>query len=61
MQRFHRAMSLTLLVLASVILVTELFRAPGQLSRLVVIVLLALFFFIVIRIRTELFEATNGR
>lgn len=35
MQRFHRAMSLTLLLLASVILVTEMLRAGGLYPRLV--------------------------
>jgi hypothetical protein len=35
MQRFHRAMSLTLLLLASAMLVTELLRADGLYPRLV--------------------------
>lgn len=43
MQRFHRAMSLTLLLLASVILVTELARASGLYPRLVLGAALAAF------------------
>lgn len=43
MQRFHRAMSLTLLLLASVILVTEIARASGLYPRLVLGAVLAAF------------------
>ena len=43
MQRFHRAMSLTLLLLASVILVTEMVRAVGLYPRLVLAAVLATF------------------
>lgn len=43
MQRFHRAMSLTLLVLASLILAVELFRAPGIYLRLAIFTVFILF------------------
>jgi hypothetical protein len=43
MQRFHRAMSLTLLLLASAILVTEIVRASGLYPRLVLSAVLAAF------------------
>lgn len=43
MQRFHRAMSLTLLLLASVILVTEIVRAGGLYPRLVLGLVLTAF------------------
>jgi len=42
MKRFHRAVSLTLLTLASLILVVELFRTVGLYSRIVLVVTLAL-------------------
>lgn len=40
MQRFHRAMSLTLLLLAALILVIELYRTPGLYPRLATAALL---------------------
>lgn len=43
MQRFHRAMSLTLLILADLILIVELFRAPGIYPRLGLAVMLVVF------------------
>ena len=43
MKRFHRAFSFTLLVLASVILVVELFRSDGIYARTVLIIVLILF------------------
>lgn len=43
MQRFHRAISLTLLLLASLILVTEMVRASGLYPRLVLGAVLAAF------------------
>jgi heme A synthase len=43
MQRFHRAMSLMLLVLASLILLIELFRAVGLYPRITLGLVLALF------------------
>jgi hypothetical protein len=50
MKRFHRAMSLTLLVLASLILVVELFRAGGLYPRIMLISVLVLFCLIVERL-----------
>lgn len=43
MKRFHRAVSLTLLVLAGVILVVELFRTAGGYPRIVLLSILTLF------------------
>jgi heme A synthase len=50
MQRFHRAMSLTLLVLASLILVIEFFRAVGLYPRIMLVLVLTLFCLIVQRL-----------
>ena len=50
MQRFHRAMSLTLLVLASLILVIELFRAVGLYPRVMLVLVLTLFCLIIQRL-----------
>jgi heme A synthase len=50
MQRFHRAMSLTLLALASLILVIELFRTVGLYPRIMLLSVLALFCLIVQRL-----------
>ena len=43
MERFHRGMSLTLLVLASLILIIEIFRSGGFYPRAVLIGMLGLF------------------
>jgi hypothetical protein len=56
MQRFHRAMSLTLLVLASLMLVVELFRAGGLYPRVVLLAVLAVFCLAVQRLCTNLSE-----
>jgi len=50
MQRFHRAMSLTLLVLASLILVIELFRAVGLYPRVLLVLVLTLLGLIIQRL-----------
>lgn len=54
MHRFHRAMSLTLLVLANLILLVELFRASGLYPRLTLISVLALLCPIVERLAVNL-------
>ena len=54
MKRFHRAMSLTLLLLASLILIVELLRANGLVPRLVVISVLAMFYLILQRVYSNL-------
>lgn len=54
MQRFHRAMSLTLLLLASVILVTETVRASGLYPRLVLGTVLAAFCIVMWRLGTAM-------
>jgi len=54
MKRFHRAFSFTLLVLASVILVIELFRSDGIYARTVLIIVLILFCGFICRLGEEL-------
>jgi hypothetical protein len=54
MERFHRAMSLTLLVLASLILIVELFRISGLYPRIVLLSILALFCLVSQRLCTNL-------
>lgn len=50
MQRFHRAMSLTLLALASLILIIEGFRVAGLYPRITLVLILAVFYLIMQRI-----------
>jgi heme A synthase len=50
MKRFHRLVSITLLLLASLILVVELFRTGGLYPRIVLIAILALFCAVVQRL-----------
>jgi len=54
MQRFHRAMSLTLLLLASVILVTEIVRAGGLYPRLVLGLVLTAFCIVIWQLGTAM-------
>lgn len=54
MQRFHRAMSITLLVLADLILVVELFRAPGIYHRLALLVVLVVFTLVIRQLASSL-------
>lgn len=54
MQRFHRAMSLTLLVLASLILAVDLFRAPGVYLRLAIFVVFILFCLVIRQLAGDL-------
>lgn len=54
MQRFHRAMSLTLLVLADSILVVELFRASGIYPRIGLAMMLVVFSFAVRELASSL-------
>lgn len=54
MQRFHRAMSLTLLVLASLILAVELFRAPGIYLRLAIFIVFILFCLVIRQLAVDL-------
>lgn len=60
MQRFHRAMSLTLMVLASLILVVELFRATGSAPRLALAFVLTLFCLAVWRLALDLLPARRA-
>jgi len=60
MQRFHRAMSVTLLALASLILVVELFRANGIYPRLVLAGVLTVFCIAVLRMAKALLHGTDG-
>lgn len=54
MQRFHRAMSLTLMVLADLMLAVELFRAPGIYPRLALVVMLVVFSLVIRELASSL-------
>lgn len=54
MQRFHRAMSLTLLVLANLMLIVELFRAQGIYPRLALAVMLVVFSLVIRELASSL-------
>ena len=56
MRRFHRGVSLTLLVLASLILVVELVRTGDFYPRIVLTAMLALFCFAIVRLSVNLFQ-----
>lgn len=59
MQRFHRAMSVTLLVLASLILVVELFREDEVYPRIVLATVLIVFSMVGLRLSKALFAKTE--
>ncbi len=61
MQRFHRAVSLTLLVLASLILAVELLRSSGFYSRIALTSVLVLFCLVVQRLYRNLTQGTSDR
>lgn len=54
MKRFHRVMSITLLMLASVILIVDLFRSSGLHPRIILIAVLTLFCLIIRRLCTNI-------
>jgi len=54
MQRFHRAMSLTLMVLADLMLAVELFRAPGIYPRLALAAMLVVFSLVIRELASSL-------
>jgi hypothetical protein len=58
MMRFHRAMSITLLVLASLMLFVELFREASLFARIILIAVLILFCMIVQSLSTNLAQST---
>src|SRR5215469_533135 len=59
MKRFHHAISLTLLVLASLILVVELFRTGGIGPRVILAVTLVLFWTLIQRVSAKLSEGSQ--
>jgi hypothetical protein len=59
MKRFHHAMSLTLLVLASLILVVELFRTGGVGPRVVLALTLILFWTLIQRLAAKLLHSIH--
>jgi hypothetical protein len=61
MQRFHRAMSVTLLALASLILLIEFFRVGGVYPRALLVGVLAVFTGVTARLCRELVAGTGGR
>jgi heme A synthase len=60
MQRFHRAMSLTLLVLANLILIVEIFRINGLYPRFVLAGVLTLLCILVMRLSKALLPGADG-
>lgn len=60
MQRFHRAMSVTLIVLASLILVVELLRDKAFYPRVLLVGVLALFCIVLLRLSKPLFSGNEG-
>ena len=56
MKRFHRAVSLTLFVLASLILVVELFRTAGFFARIILASTLTMFCILIQRLSAKLEE-----
>ena len=54
MQRFHRAVSLTLMVLASAMLAVELFRVGGLYPRAALVAVLVLYCGVMLRLGREL-------
>jgi hypothetical protein len=61
MKRFHRVMSITLLVLASLMLFVELFRAGNLFARIILIAVLMLFCLIVQRLCIHLAQWSPRR
>lgn len=59
MQRFHRAMSLTLLVLANLILVVEIVRTSGLYPRLLLAAVLVLFCLVVRRLSLDMLPQSH--
>jgi hypothetical protein len=57
MKRFHRAVSLTLLVLASLILVVELFRTADVYARIVLAATLTLFCLLIQHLSAKLSQS----
>lgn len=60
MQRFHRAMSLTLLVLAGLMLIVELIRADGLSPRLALGIVLAALGLVIWRLAADLIPASRA-
>jgi len=60
MERFHRAVSLLLLILASLILAVEIFRASGFYPRAVLAAVLMLFCAIILRLSTEVLSSLHA-
>ncbi len=60
MQRFHRAMSLTLLALANLVLIVEIFRTNGVYPRLLLAAVLVLFCLIIRQLSADLFPESQA-
>jgi heme A synthase len=56
--RFHRVISITLFVLATLILAIELFRTPGAVPRVALLSILTMFCLVVKRLWADLFPET---
>jgi len=59
MKRFHHAISLTLLALASLILVVELFRVDGRYPKIVLALTLTLFWILIRRLSAKLAQGSR--
>jgi len=59
-QRFHRGISLTLLILATLILVIELCRTGGLYPRIVIVSALALFCLFIQRLSASLLDVSRN-
>jgi hypothetical protein len=60
MKRFHRAMSITLLALGSLILIVEFFRVSGLHPRTILVVVVALFGSAIQRLCAKVFGDSRG-
>jgi len=61
MKRFHRAVSLTLLVLASLIILVELFRTSGLYPRIALASILMMFCLVIQRASVSLYRGNQAR
>jgi hypothetical protein len=61
MKRFHRAVSLTLLVLASLIILVELFRTSGLYPRIALASILITFCIVIQRASVSLYRGIQAR
>jgi hypothetical protein len=61
MKRFHRAVSVTLLALASLIVLVELFRTAGLYPRITLASILTMFCLVILRASANLYRSIQTR